>query len=478
MDEKYDVVVVGAGPGGYVCAIRCAQLGMKTACIDRWEDTKGNLILGGTCLNVGCIPSKALLDSSHHYWNATQHFAEHGIEAKPTFNLKTMMTRKAGVVEQLRRGVAGLLSAAKVEVLQGEASLQADKTIVLAQDNNAAPKQIRAKHIVLATGSNPLDLASCPLDQLHIVNSTGALEFDKVPKRLGIIGAGVIGLELGSVWHRLGASVTLLEALADFLPAVDQSVASQALKIYKRQGLDICMNARVQKAEVKNHEVLVDYTLKDKTIQTVFDRLIVAVGRTPASNYLSKDSGVLTDERGFIQVDKFCHTAMEGVYAIGDLVRGPMLAHKASEEGVMVAERISGKKAELDYELIPGVIYTHPEIAWVGKNRQQLDAEGISYRLGEFPFSAIGRAIAAGETEGKVAIFADSDTDRILGCHIVGSQASELIQQVVLAMEFQGSAEDIALTVFGHPTMSEAVHEAALMLDERAIHLPNKRKRD
>jgi dihydrolipoamide dehydrogenase len=424
---------------------------------------------------VGCIPSKALLDSSHHYWDAMQDFEEHGIEVKPKLHLKTMMGRKEKVVEQLRRGVKGLLAAAKIDVLQGEARLHTNKEIVLTPPQGKKPMKLTGEHIVLASGSHPIDLRSCPMDQHYIVDSTGALEFDEVPGRLGIIGAGIIGLELGSVWRRLGASVSLLEALPNFLPAVDKGIAAAAQKIYTQQGLEICLGARVEKAEVSKDEVRVEYTLKDKTMHAVFDKLIVAVGRAPATaNLIAENSGVQIDERGFIEVNQHCQTSLANVYAIGDSVRGPMLAHKASEEGVMVAERIAGKQPELDYDLIPGVLYAHPEIAWVGKNRQQLDAEGISYKVGEFPFSAIGRAIAAGQTEGKVVILADATTDRVLGCHIVGAHASELIQQIVLVMEFCGSTEDIALSVFGHPTLSEAVHEAALMLDNRAIHLPAK----
>lgn len=475
MSNQYDVAIIGSGPGGYVCAIRCAQLGMKVACIDRWQDDKGDSVLGGTCLNIGCIPSKALLDSSHHYWDAVEHFSAHGIDAKAQFRLKDMMARKEQIVLQLRRGVTGLLRAAKVDVLKGSACLQANKTIVLSESSNTQPKTIRAQNIILAAGSRPIDLPSCPQDNKYITNSTGALEFTEVPKRLGIIGAGVIGLELGSVWHRLGASVTLLEALPDFLPAVDKGVAGEAAKIYKEQGLELCLDTRVLNAEVHANEVLVEYEHKDKITKVKFDKLIVAVGRVPNSDgLLSEDSGVSLNNRGFVEVNEFCQTNVDGVYAIGDLVRGPMLAHKATEEGVMVAERIKGKQPQLDYALVPGVIYTHPEIAWVGKSRQELDAAGVAYKLGEFPFAAIGRAVASGETAGKVVLLADPNTDRILGCHIIGAHASELIQQIVLTMEFNGSSEDIALSVFGHPTLSEAVHEAALMMDGRAIHLPAK----
>lgn len=473
MSNSYDVIVVGSGPGGYVCAIRCAQLGMSVACIDRWQDSKSEHVLGGTCLNVGCIPSKALLDSSHHYWDAKEHFGLHGVEVKPALDLRTMMERKQDVVAQLRRGVAGLLRASKVDVLKGTAQLLPNKQVSLNDDSGAAPKVLDAQHVVLAAGSKPLDLKSCPKDDKYIVDSTGALSFDKVPKRLGIIGAGVIGLELGSVWRRLGASVQLLEALPDFLPAVDKDIATETLKICSAQGLDVSLNTRVQSAKVHERKVQVEYELKKKKERVSFDRLIVAVGRVPESDgLLAPDSGVVLDERGFVDVDGHCRTAVPGVYAIGDLVRGPMLAHKASEEGVMVAEHIAGKQPELDYDLIPGVIYTHPEVAWVGKSRQQLDAEGIDYKVGVFPFAAIGRAVAAGDTAGKVVLLAARDTDRILGCHVVGARASELIQQLVLMMELRASTEDIALSVFAHPTFSEAVHEAALALDGRAIHMP------
>lgn len=474
--SNYDVIIIGAGPGGYVCAIRCAQIGMRVACIDAWHDATGKATLGGTCLNVGCIPSKALLDSSHHYKMAKQDFGTHGIIAKIDLDLKKMLLRKDKVVAQLNKGVAALLQAAKVTVLTGKGQLLADKKVRYVS-LDSKEKVLQADHIVLATGSSPVDLKSCAVDDKHIVNSTGALNFKAVPKRLGIIGAGVIGLELGSVWARLGAEVTIFEALPDFLPMVDTAVAKATKKILNNQGLQMHFNTRVERATSTKNGVTVDIKEKTKTKSLNFDKLIVAVGRTPlSSEVLAEGCGVHCDDHGFVIVDEYCKTEVANVYAIGDLVRGPMLAHKASEEAMMVAERLVGKKPKLDYDLIPGVVYTHPEVAWVGKSRQELDQAGVNYRVGEFPFAAIGRAIAAGEQEGMVVILADADTDRILGCHIVGAHAADLVQQIVLSMEFCGSAEDLALSVFAHPTLSEAVHEAALAVDNRSIHMAQRRK--
>ncbi len=478
--SNFDVIVIGSGPAGYVAAIRAAQLGLKTLCIEKNSQAKGAISLGGTCLNVGCIPSKALLDSSHKYYEAQHDFAAHGITAKSiSFSVADMMARKDAIVKQLTGGIAGLFKANGVTAMQGTAQLLADKKVAV---SNAAGQveTLTAEHIILAAGSVPIDIPPAPVDQDVIIDSTGALALTDVPKRLGVIGAGVIGLELGSVWARLGAEVTVLEALDDFLPMVDRRIVQEAKKQLTGQGLTLELGARVTGSEIKtvkkNKQVVVSYQNAQGEQQQTFDKLIVAVGRRPLTEQLlAADSGVPVDERGFIQVDDFCQTPVAGVYAIGDIVRGPMLAHKGSEEGVMVAERIVGQKTMLNYNGIPNVIYTHPEVAWVGKTEQELKEQGIDYKEGVFPFAASGRALAANDTAGMVKILADAQTDRILGCHIIGASAADLVQQVVIAMEFSASAEDLALTVFGHPTLSEAVHEAALAVAGHAIHMVNRR---
>lgn len=478
MSANYDVVVVGAGPAGYVCAIRSAQLGQKVAVVEVWSDDTQKPVLGGTCLNVGCIPSKALLDSSHKYTEARDHFATHGIRVDvPDIDVGAMMSRKNKIVTQLTGGVAGLLKHNGVDVVQGHAKLLANRKVeVSAADGSVTT--LEAANVVLASGSEPIKIPPAPVDNDLIVDSTGALEFDAVPQRLGVIGAGVIGLELGSVWGRLGAEVVLLEALESFLPAMDEQIAKESQKIFKKQGLDIRLGARVTATKVEDGKVHVTYTQGDQSLNEVFDKLIVSVGRRPKTNELfSSDSGVTTDERGFVYVNDYCATEAPGVWAIGDIVRGPMLAHKGSEEGVMVAERITGKPNQLNYECIPSIIYTDPEVAAVGKTEQELKSEGVEYKAGTFPFAAIGRALASGNTDGMVKIIADKNTDRILGAHCVGPSAADLIQQMVIAMEFGSSAEDIQLMVFGHPTLSEAVHEAALAVDGHAIHMANRKKR-
>ncbi len=475
---NYDVVVIGSGPAGYVAAIRAAQLGLKTVCIEKEKSKQGKVGLGGTCLNVGCIPSKALLDSTYKYHEAKHDFDLHGISAKGvSIDVPTMIARKDDIVKQLTTGVGGLFKANGVDVIEGTGKVLAGKKVEVTKADGSV-EVLEADNIVIAAGSLPVAIPPAPVDQKVIVDSTGALDFSETPKRLGVIGAGVIGLELGSVWGRLGSEVVLLEALDDFLPAMDKQIAKETQKILKKQGLDIRMGARVTGTEVKGKEVTVTYSDAEGEKQQVFDKLIVCVGRRPQSqSLLAADSGVSLDERGFIFVNDYCETAVPGVYAIGDVVRGPMLAHKGSEEGVMVAERIVGQKAAMNYETIPGVIYTHPEVAAVGKTEEQLKADGVAYNIGVFPFAASGRAMAANETAGMVKMIAHAETDRILGCHIVGPSAADLVQQIVIAMEFGSSAEDIALTVFGHPTLSEAVHEAALAVSGHAIHIPNKKKR-
>ena len=478
MSDKYDVVVIGAGPAGYVAAIKAAQLGLSTACVEQWLDDKGKVRLGGTCLNVGCIPSKALLDSSHKYHEAKADFAVHGIGVgETTIDVPAMIQRKVKIVDQLTGGIAGLFKHNGVTAVSGTGKVLSG-TRVEVTDKDGNVQVLEAGNIIIAAGSVPINIPPAPVDGDLIVDSTGALEFQEVPERLGVIGAGVIGLELGSVWGRLGAEVVVLEALEDFLPMMDQQIAKETGKILKKQGLDIRLGARVTGSEIKDGKVHVAYSSADGEHTEVFDKLIVAVGRRPRSEELfSSDSGVTLDERGFIFVNDHCETEAPRVYAIGDVVRGPMLAHKGSEEGVMVAERIAGKPAQMNYDCIPSVIYTHPEVAAVGKTEQELKAEGVPYKAGTFPFVASGRALAANDSDGLVKMLAHEETDRILGCHIVGPSAADLVQQVVIAMEFGSSAEDLALTVFGHPTLSEAVHEAALAVDGHAIHIANRKKR-
>ena len=478
MSDSYDVVVIGSGPAGYVCAIKCAQLGLNTAVVESWADPKGKPVFGGTCLNVGCIPSKALLDSSHKFTEARDHFSVHGIDVgAPAIDVAGMMKRKDKIVTQLTGGVSSLLQHNGVTVVQGKGKLLSGRNVEVTAAGGEKTV-LSAANVVLASGSEPVTSPPAPTDDAVIVDSTGALTFDEVPKRLGVIGAGVIGLELGSVLGRLGSEVVLFEALDSFLPMMDAQVSKEAAKVFKKQGLDIRLNALVTGTSVKKGAVTVPYTEKGEEKSAEFDRLIVAVGRRPRTKDLfSSDSGVTMDERGFVFVNDYCATEAPGVWAIGDIVRGPMLAHKGSEEGVMVAERIHGKPVQLNYECVPSIIYTHPEIAAVGKTEQELQAEGVDYKAGSFPFAAIGRALASGETDGFVKIIADEKTDRILGAHAIGPSAADLVQQMVITMEFGGSAEDVQLMVFGHPTMSEAVHEAALAVDGMAIHMPNRKRR-
>lgn len=478
MSNKYDVIVIGSGPAGYVSAIRCAQLGLKTACVEKWVSDTGKQVLGGTCLNVGCIPSKALLESSHKFEEAKHDFDIHGIGlADLKMDVSKMMARKNTIVKNLTGGIAALFKANGVTSIQGTGKLLAAKQVEVT-DSKDNVSIYDAENVILATGSKAIEIPPAPLTEGFIVDSTGALEFDEVPKRLGVIGAGVIGLELGSVWARLGSEVTVLEAQDTFLSIVDQQIAKEALKQYKKQGLDIKLKARVNGAEIKRGLVNVSYEDSKGAQELKVDKLIVGVGRSPVTEgLLAADSGVNLDERGFIFVDDKCRTDVPGIYAIGDVVRGPMLAHKGSEEGIMVAERIAGQKTQVNYDCIPNVIYTNPEIAWVGLTEEQLKADGIEYNSGTCPFAASGRAMAANSTVGLVKILADATTDRVLGVHIIGAGASELIAQAVIAMEFGSSAEDLGMTVFAHPTLSETVHEAALAVAGHAIHTVNKKKR-
>lgn len=474
MNEHFDVVVIGAGPAGYVAAIRAAQLGLKTACIDNFIGKDSKPALGGTCLNVGCIPSKALLDSSKQFHNLLHGFADHGIRSEnATIDVKAMVGRKDKIVKQFTGGITMLFKSNKVTPYAGFGKLLPNRQVeITAQDGKQTI--ISGTNVILAAGSKPIELKGMSFDNNFIVDNAGALDLQNVPKRLGVIGAGVIGLELGSVWKRLGAEVTILEAMSVFLAAADQDIAKAAAREFKKQGLDIRLNAKVNSANVQNNEVHITYTDKNGEQKLAVDKLLVAVGRRAATEgLLAENTGVKTDEGGRIVVDEHCWTGVEGVWGVGDCVRGPMLAHKGSEEGIAVAEIIAGKAGHVNYDTIPWVIYTEPEIAWAGKTEEQCKAENILYKMGTFPFAAIGRAVAMNETAGMVKIIAHAETDRLLGIHMVGACVSELISEAVVAMEFHGSSEDLARIVHAHPTLSEAVHEAALSVDKRAIHKAN-----
>ncbi len=477
MTDHYDVIVIGAGPAGYVAAIRCAQLGMKTACIDDFLNESGKSSPGGTCLNVGCIPSKALLESSRYYAQAQQQFSGHGIHiGNIELDLGSMQARKDRVVRELTQGIQSLFKSNGIIFYPGRASLGRNRQVTMV-DHNKQTATLKAEHVILAAGSRPIELPFARFDAKTIVDSTGALAFDKVPGKLGIIGAGVIGLELGSVWQRLGSEVTILEAREDFLPIVDRQIAVEAFKHFRKQGIDIRLGTRAETVEIKESGASIEFQDDTGRQQISMDKLIVAIGRRPNSESLcDPDLGLAIDEHGFVEVDDWCRTNLDNVYAIGDLVRGPMLAHKGSEEGLMVAERIAGHFAEVNYDNIPSVIYTHPEIAWTGRSEQQLKQEGIDYKIGLFPFTASGRARAMGDTDGMIKVLAEARTDRILGVHMIGAQCSELIAQAVIAREFGASSEDLALSVFAHPTLSESLHEAAMAAEGRAIHIAPRRK--
>ena len=474
MSEKFDVIVVGAGPAGYVAAIRCAQLGFNTACVDKWQNDEGKPSLGGTCLNVGCIPSKALLDSSEKVEQASHEFAHHGISVgKIDVDVKKMIDRKDSIVGNLTQGIAGLFKANKVTSIHGHGKLLKNKQIEVSLDGKSTIYS--ADNIILAVGSEPISIPVAEVDNELIVDNAGALNINEVPKKLGVIGAGVIGLELGSVWNRLGSKVTVLEASDTFLAPVDKQLAREAERTFtKGQGLDIKLGAMVTATKVNKKSVKVTYTLKGEEHTDTFDKLIVAVGRRAnTTDIASDDAGLKLDDRGRVDVDAQCKTNIPGVYAIGDAVKGPMLAHKGSEEGVAVAEIIAGQKPQINHDTIPWVIYTHPEIAWVGINEEQAKEQGIKVKTGFFPFAANGRSLAMNEKGGRVKMIADATTDRILGVHILGPNASELISEAVLAMEYSASSEDIARTIHAHPTLSEAFHEAALAVDGRALHKVN-----
>lgn len=473
--SHYDVIVIGGGPAGYPCAIRAGQNKLKVACIDEWQNKDGTYAFGGTCLNAGCIPSKAMLESSELYHRTQHEFAVHGIKVgSVALDLATMQKRRATIVKQSTVGINSLFKAAGVTGLQGHGKLLSGNRVEFTS-KDGKKEELTAKHIVLAAGSSPTELKSLPFDAQQVVDSWGALEFDAVPKRLGVIGAGVIGLELGSVWRRLGSEVVVLEALDTFLPMTDAAVSKEALKHFKKQGLDIRLGAKVSGAEKKKSGVTLKYTDAKGEQSVEVDKVVVAIGRRPFSkDLLGEGTGVEIDERGFVKVDHECRTGAANVWAVGDLVRGPMLAHKGKEEGVVVADLIAGKVAEVNYKAIPSVIYTAPEIAWVGLTEEEVKGSGRGYKVGSFPFLASGRARAMEATAGFCKVVSATDDDEILGVHIIGPMAGELIAEAVLAMEYSASTEDLQRTMHAHPTLSEALHEAALAVDKIAIDFPNR----
>lgn len=472
---EYDVIVIGAGPAGYVAAIRCAQLGLKTACIDNWSNADGKLSPGGTFVNAGCISSMALLESSQIYQLLNNDIASHGIKADNIeIDLSQTIMRKDGIIASLNQHISTLFEHNKIDYLHGQGKLLAAGVVEITDINSDKAHQLIAEHIVLATGSHSTPLPCAPLDHEFIIGSTQALNLKETPKRLGIIGAGIIGLELAGIWNRFGSDVILLEAQEIFLPATDQQISEEALQIFNKQGLDIRLGARVISAKKASKKVILEYQDLKGTHTLHLDKLIVASGREPnTKNLAAAEADLLLDENGFVHVDHNCCTTLPGVYAIGDLTAlGPMLAHKGLEEGIFVAEKIAERHSPINYDILPSVIYTSPEIAWVGQTEQALKAIDENYKIGIFPFSASARAHASGKTEGLVKIITHAETDVILGVHIIGDQASELIAEAVLAMEFSASAEDLARTIHAHPSISEALHEAALALDNRALHLP------
>jgi dihydrolipoamide dehydrogenase len=475
MSDSFDVIVIGGGPAGYPAAIRAGQNKLSVACIDEWKNHDGSAAFGGTCLNAGCIPSKALLESTELYHRAHEEFAAHGIKATDvTMDVAQLQKRKSGIVKTMTQGILALFKAAGVTPLQGHGKLLSGHRVEFVA-HDGTRRELTAKNIILASGSAPIELRSAPFQPPHIVDSWGALEFPAVPKRLGVIGAGVIGLELGSVWRRLGSEVVMLEALPDFLAVADQQVSKEALRHFKKLGMDVRLGAKVTAAKVTGDAVDVTYTDAKGEQKLTVDRLVVAIGRRPyTKDLLGSDTGVELDERGFVKVDHECRTGAEGIWAIGDCVRGPMLAHKGKEEGVMVADLIAGNYAEVNYKTVPSVVYTAPEIAWVGLTEEQVKAQGKAYKVGVFPFLASGRARAMEQAQGFAKVIASKDDDEILGVHIIGPMAGELIAEAVLAMEYSASTEDLQRTIHAHPTLSEALHEAALAADKRAIDSINR----
>lgn len=477
MADKYDVIVIGGGPAGYVAAIRAAQLGMKTACVEEWINKQDKPALGGTCLNVGCIPSKALLEATELYDIANHSFADMGILVdKVGLDVPKMISRKDKIVKELTGGIASLFKSNGITWLQGRGQLLGNRQVKVT-DRDGVEATHQAENVIIATGSVPIQLKATPLEGNVVVDSAGALDWESVPKRVCVIGAGIIGLELGSVWSRLGSEVVLLEAMDVFLPMVDKAIAKEALRTFTKQGLDIRLSTRVMGSKTLKSGVKVTFQDKDGDHEALFDKLIVAVGRRAfVDGALTDEAGIELDERGLVHVNEHCETNVPHVFAIGDVVRGPMLAHKGSEEGVMVAERIAGEHSSVNYDVMPNVIYTHPEVAWVGKTEEELKSDGVDYQVGSFPFAASGRAKAKGDTGGLVKVLRDKSNDRMLGAHLIGPSASELLAQSVLAMEFDATIEDIAHTIHAHPTLSEAMHEAALAADGRAIHIANRKR--
>jgi dihydrolipoamide dehydrogenase len=475
MADSFDVVVIGGGPAGYPAAIRAGQNKLSVACIDEWKNLDGANAFGGTCLNAGCIPSKALLESSELFHRVKEDLGVHGIRASGvTLDLAQMQKRKAGIVKTMTQGILALFKGAGVVPLQGHGKLLPGKRVEFTAVDGTR-RELTAKHVVLASGSAPIELRSAPFDDKRILDSWGALELDAVPKRLGVIGAGIIGLELGSVWRRLGSEVVVLEALPEFLAIADQQLAKEALRHFRKLGLDVRLGAKVTGAKVGDDGVTVSYTDSQGAQSLNVDKVVVAIGRRPyTKDLLAPGTGVELDERGFIQVDQECRTGVEGVWAVGDCVRGPMLAHKGKEEGAMVAELIAGHYAEVNYKTVPSVIYTAPEIAWVGLTEEQVKASGRAYKTGVFPFLASGRARAMEQAQGFAKVIAAREDDEILGVHIIGPMAGELIAEAVLAMEYSASSEDLQRTMHAHPTLSEAIHEAALAVDKRAIDSLNR----
>jgi dihydrolipoamide dehydrogenase len=474
-DNSYDVIVIGAGPAGYPCAIRAAQNGLKVACVDEWKNPDGTHAWGGTCLNAGCIPSKALLESSELYHRAHEEFATHGIGVGSlSFDVSAMQKRKGKIVKASTQGVAALFKAAGVTPIEGHGKLLAGNRVEVTGFDGSKQDYV-AKHVVLASGSVPVALKSVPFDGKDVLDSWGALDLPAVPKRLAVIGAGVIGLELGSVWRRLGAEVVVLEALEQFLAMADQQLAKEALRHFRKQGLDIRLGSKVSGLERGKDGLTLRYDDAKGAQAVTVDKVIVAIGRRPFSDgLLGEGTGVVLDERGFVKVDHECRTGAGNVWAVGDLVRGPMLAHKGKEEGVMVGDLIAGLVSEVNYKAIPSVIYTAPEIAWVGQTEEEVKASGRAYKTGSFPFVASGRARAMEATAGFCKVISATDDDEILGVHIVGPMAGELIAEAVLALEYSASTEDLQRTMHAHPTLSEALHEAALAADKRAIDMPNR----
>lgn len=483
MSKEFDVVVIGAGPGGYIAAIRAAQLGYKVACIEKWKNPAGKPVLGGTCLNVGCIPSKALLASSEAYEHTRDELGDHGITVGDVeMDIGRMLARKDSIVGKMTQGIEFLFRKNKITWLKGHGRFigrEGEAVRIELQPDEGEYEIIQARHVIIATGSKARHLPGVPVDNVLVADNEGALAFDSVPKKLTVIGAGVIGLELGSVWRRLGAEVTVLEMAPSFLGGCDEAISKEAARIFERQGLKFELGVKIGEVRTTpakgkdKGSVTVHYeTAEGKSQSITSDRLVVAIGRVPNTDGLSLDAvGLSTDERGFIPVDEYCVTAVPNIYAIGDVVRGPMLAHKSEDEGVMVAERISGQKTHVDYNCIPYVIYTSPEIAWVGRNEAQLKAEGRSYKVGQFPFMANGRALGMMAADGFVKFIADDRTDEILGVHIIGANASDLIAEAVVAMEFKASSEDIARICHPHPSLSETLREAALAVEKRALNM-------